>query len=640
MPGSTVSVSVNPTTINLGQSAVVTWASSSGTSCTASGGWSGTLAATGTQTVTPTAAGTDTFNLSCTGGAYSSGKGSASLTVNASTAFSLTNLVSDAAGGTATNVDAKLVNPWGIAIPAGNAPAWMANNHSETSTLYDDNGKAQPHAAPLAVQFAAGAGGTTFDPTGIVFNGSTDFTVSSAGISGVAKFIFDGEGGMIAGWSVGVDPTHAITMYTDAGGAVYKGLAIAQNNGKSFLYATDFHNSKVDVFDATFAKQATSATAFTFADPSIPAGFAPFGIQTIPGSGVAGATQIYVAYAQQLAPDNHDNANGAGLGYVDIYDTNGKFIKQLITKGALNAPWGIALAPADFGTLSKMLLVGNFGDGKINAFDPTSGTLIGSVNNSSGAAIATPGLWGIAFGNDAANQPHNTLFFAAGTNNEANGSYGRIDVGATPPVLSAPPVVALTAPTGTLKGTVTLSATVQDPLAISTVEFFANSTSIGVVSTPPYSIAWDTTTVTDGDVAINAKATDADGNVGLSAKTVTVANTVVAQVTLTQLQTQIFTPICSGCHSGVGTALPGVQNLTAGHTFASIVSVASIEQPTLLRIKPNDTVNSYLVQKIVGAAGITGSRMPLGCGTTANPCLDDATIALVKTWVNQGALNN
>jgi uncharacterized protein (TIGR03118 family) len=640
MPGATVSVSVNPTSITLGQPVAVTW-SSNGTSCTASGGWSGSLAASGTQTVTPTAVGTDTFSLSCTGGVYSNGTGSATLTVNAASTFSLTNLVADTAGGSAANVDANLVNPWGISIPTGNFPAWVANNHSETSTLYDGNGKAQPHAAPLVVQFAASAGGTTFDPTGIVFNGSTsDFMVASGNTSGVAKFIFDGEGGMIAGWAPNVDVTHAITMYTDAGGAVYKGLAIAQNNGNSFLYATDFHNNKVDVFNATFAKQATSATAFTFADPSIPAGYAPFGIQAIPGSGVAGATQIYVTYAQQQAPDNHDNANGAGLGYVDIYDTNGKLIKQLIAQGALNAPWGIALAPTDFGTLSQKLLVGNFGDGKINAFDPATGDAFGSVNDSSGAPIAIPGLWGIAFGNDADNQPHNTLFFAAGPNDEANGSYGRIDVGATPPVLNAPPVVTLTTPTGTLHGTVTLSATVQDPLAITKVEFFANSTSIGVVTAAPYSITWDTMTVTDGDIPVNAKATDADGNVGLAAATVTVTNTVVAQVTLTQLQTQIFTPICSGCHTGVGTALPGVQNLTAGHTFANIVSVASIEQPTLLRIKPNDADNSYLVQKILGAAGITGSRMPLGCGTTADPCLDQTTIDMVKTWVNQGALDN
>jgi uncharacterized protein (TIGR03118 family) len=567
--------------------------------------------------------------------------GSATLTVSAAPAFSLTKLVADTSGGTAANLDTKLVNPWGLSIPSGSFFAWVANNHTETSTLYDGNGKPQPHAAPLVVNFAASSAGTTFDPTGIVFNaGNADFVVTSAGKSGSASFIFDGEGGMIAGWSFGVDATHAITMYTDAGGAVYKGLAIAQNAGKPFLYATDFHNNKVDVFDAAFVKQTTSATTFQFADSGIPAGYAPFGIQAI-ANGVGGATQIYVTYAQQQAPANHDNADGAGLGYVDIYDTNGKFIKQLVAKGALNAPWGIALAPADFGGLSKTLLIGNFGDGKINGYDPAAGTLTGSVNDSKGTAIATPGLWGIAFGNDANNQPHNTLFFAAGTNNEANGSYGRIDVGATPPVLNAAPVVTLTAPTGTLKGTVALSATVKDSIAISKVEFFAASGSIGVATTSPYSVSWDTTAVADGQVKVTATATDADGNVGSSAATsVTVANAVTPPVTLTQLQTQIFTPICSGCHTGIGTGLPGVQNLTAGHTFANIVNVPSIEKPTLLRIKPSDPTNSYLLQKIEGAPGIIGSRMPFGCGSGANPCLDQATIDLVKTWISQGALNN
>lgn len=641
-PPTKVSVTVQPTTITLGQSAVVTWSSSSGTNCTASGGWSGSLAATGTQTVTPTAAGTDTFMLNCTGGAYSGGMGSASLTVNATTAFSLTKLVADTAGGTAANLDTNLVNPWGLSIPTGSFFAWVANNHTETSTLYDGNGKPQPHAGPLVVNFAASTAGTTFDPTGIAYNASTtDFIVSKATTSGAASFLFDGEGGMIAGWSFSVDPTHAITMYADAGGAVYKGLAIAQNAGKPFLYATDFHNHKVDVFDTAFVKQTASATAFTFADPKIPAGYAPFGIQAI-ANGVAGATQIYVTYAEELAPANHDNVDGAGLGYVDIYDTNGQLIKQLVATGALNAPWGIALAPADFGSLSHALLVGNFGDGKVNGYDAATGALLGTINDSSGAAIATPGLWGIAFGNDANNQPHNTLFFAAGTNNEANGSYGRIDMGATPPVLNAPPVVTLTTPIGSVKGTVMLSAAVQDPIGIAKVEFFANAKSLGVATASPYSVSWDTTTGADGPYNVTATATDVDGNVGSSAASaVTVANTTVAPVTLTQLQTQIFTPICSVCHTGGGTILPAIQNLTAGNTFANIVNVASIEVPTLLRIKPNDAANSYLVQKILGSPGIMGSRMPKGCGTAGNPaCLDQATIDLVKTWVSQGALNN
>jgi uncharacterized protein (TIGR03118 family) len=595
----------------------------------------------GTQSESPSAAGTETFTLTCTGGQYANGSASTTLTVNPASAFSLTNLVADAAGGTAITTDANLVNPWGISIPAGTAPAWIANNHTETSTLHDGNGAAQPAAGPLVVSFAASQSGTTFDPTGIVFNpSSTDFVVTSGGTSGSPKFIFDGEGGMIAGWSPSVDLTHAITMYTDAGGAVYKGLAVAANGGAWLLYAADFHNAKVDVFDTHFTRQTTSATAFTFSDPGIPAGFAPFGIQAI-NNGAAGATQIYVTYAQQQGPDNHDNANGAGLGYVDIYDTNGQLIKQLVAAGALNAPWGMALAPADFGTLSNALLVGNFGDGKINGYDPASGAFIGTVSDSTGAAIATPGLWGLAFGNDANNQPHNTLFFAAGTNNEANGSYGRIDLGASPPTLGPAPVVTMTVPSGSLSGTVSLSATVQDTLSVAKVEFLANSTLVGTATASPFSVSWDTTKVADGSVSITATAIDVNGNVGSSAASaVTVANNVPAPVTLTQLQTQIFTPICSVCHTGVGSSLPGVQNLTAGNTFSNIVSVASLEQPSLLRIKPGDAANSYLVQKIQGAAGISGSRMPLGCGGAGNPCLDQATINMVISWVNQGALNN
>lgn len=433
-PPPTTTLSVAPTAINLGQSAKLTWTSSAGSSCTASGGWSGAQAVSGSSSVTPATSGAATYTLTCTttGGAYGGGgsvTASTMLTVNPASAFALTNLVGDTTAATPSNIDANLVNPWGISIPTGPFFAWIANNHTQTSTLYDGNGKPQP-VPPSVVSFAASGGGVSFDPTGIVFNSSTtatDFTVTAGAKSGASNFIFDGEGGQIAGWSQAVDPAHAITKYTDTTGAVYKGLAIAKNGSNYFLYAADFHNNKIDVFAADFTKQTTSATAFTFADTSIPAGYAPFGIQAI-ANGAAGATQIYVTYAQQLAPANHDNIDGAGLGYVDIYDTNGKLIKQLVAAGALDAPWGIALAPADFGTLSNAMLVGNFGDGKINAYDPATGVVIGSVNDSTGKAITTPGLWGIAFGNNANSQPHNTLFFAAGTNNEANGSYGRIDL--------------------------------------------------------------------------------------------------------------------------------------------------------------------------------------------------------------------
>ncbi|MGH9641355.1 MAG: TIGR03118 family protein [Terriglobales bacterium] len=508
-----VTLSASPTTVVAGQSVTLTWSSSAGTSCTAGGAWTGDEAASGTMSVaTPTTGSTASFTIACAGGAFASGSATSTVTLNAASAYSLTALVANASGGAALHVDSNLINGWGLSIPAppAAAPAWVSNNGSQTSTLYDGTGT----AVPLVVSFP----GTTFDPAGIVFNPSaTDFTVTSGATSGVPKFIFDGEGGMIAGWAPTVDATHGVTMYTDAGGAVYKGLTVAANGGSWFLYATDFHNAKVDVFDTHYTKQATSATAFTFSDPSLPAGYAPFGIQAI-NNGANGATQIYVSYAKQVAPDNHDQADGAGMGYVDIFDTNGQLIKQLIAGGWLNAPWGLALAPADFGTLSNALLVGNFGDGTINGYDPATGAHWGTVNNAAGAAVTVPGAWGIAFGNDAENQPDNTLFVAAGPDAGAAGAYDRIDLGAAAPVLGAAPVVTLTAPT-TLTGTVTLSASATDTVAIAKVEFWANATLVGTATTTPYTVLWDTTAWPNGVVTLTAHAWDANGNVGASAAT-------------------------------------------------------------------------------------------------------------------------
>jgi uncharacterized protein (TIGR03118 family) len=445
---------------------------------------------------------------------------SATLTINPASAFTFTTLVSDTSSNGALVVDPNLKNPWGIVF-GPTTPVWVANNHTDTSTLYDGNGKPQP-ATPLIVNTPPAG----FAPTGIVINGSaTDFMVTAAGKTGVARFLFCGEGGMISGWSPTVDPVNAITMYPasggDSGGAIYKGLTVAKNGAASFLYATDFHNNKVDVFDTTFAKQTLAAGAFV--DPKLPAGYAPYGIQAI-ANGTGGAPQIYVSYAKQDA-NAEDNVSGDGLGLVDIFDAGGTFIKQLVAPGgALNGPWGMVLAPADFGTLSNALLVGNFGDGKINGYDPASGTFMGAIMDSSGHPFAMPGLWGIAFGNDAANQPHNTLFFAAGINDEVNGSYGRIDLGGAPS-LGAAPVVTLTVPTGNLTGTVALTATVQDSIAVAKVQFFANtSTLLGTVSASPYTVQWDTTTVPNGSVSVTAVATDTNGNVGKAAATAAVAN--------------------------------------------------------------------------------------------------------------------
>jgi uncharacterized protein (TIGR03118 family) len=641
LPPPSVTLAVQPASIVLGRSATLTWSSSSGSSCTASGAWSGAQAASGSATVTPAAVGTASYTLTCAGsGAYGgSATQTASLAVSAPTAFTATALVGDTAGGAQT-VDAPLVNPWGVAF-SPTSLAWVANNHSETSTLYDGNGVAQPKGAPLVVNLSSSAAGVSFDPTGIVYNSSTtDFVITAAGVSATATFLFAGEGGMIGGWSGSVDVADVIVTYVDAAGAVYKGLAIAKNGAGTFLYATDFHNGKIDVFDSAFARQAPSATAFAFTDPTLPSGYAPFGIQAI-NNGPGGATQLYVSYAQQALPDKHDNTNGAGLGLIDVYDTSGALVTHLVPAGgSLNAPWGMALAPSDFGSLSGALLVGNFGDGKINAFDAATGTAIGTVADTTGAAFAVPGLWGLAFGNDAHNQPHNTLFYAAGTNNEANGVYGRIDVGANPPTLNAAPVVTLTAPSGTVKGSVALSATATDALGISKVEFFRDTTiSLGVATVAPYTVQWDSTTAADGSVSLTATATDPDGNVGTSAPvTVTVANTSPA-ATLTQIQGTVFTPICSGCHNGSNPpsgALPGSQDLsTAAKSFASLVNVASHELPALLRVKPGDPAGSYIIQKLEGAAGISGQRMPLG-----GPFLDQATIDQIKSWIAAGAANN
>ncbi|WP_063534386.1 TIGR03118 family protein [Burkholderia sp. MSMB1589WGS] len=324
--------------------------------------------------------------------------------------YQVSALVSDGAL-PAAHVDVNLKNPWGIAFnPKGFV--WVADNGSQHATLYDGNGVPQS----LVVTIPPGASGDP-DPTGIVFNGTTDFMVTQGAKSGPAAFIFVGEGGTIAAWSPAVNPTSAVTVFDSRGAAVYKGLAMASNNGANFLYATDFHNNRIDVFDRTFTK-VTPAGAFQ--DPSLPAGFAPFGIQAI-------GSKLFVAYAKQDAAA-HDDVAGAGFGLIDVFSPSGQFIQRFTTGGPLNAPWGMARAPANFGRFGNAILVGNFGDGMIHAFEAASGMLLGTLQHADGSAIVEPGLWGIAFGNGLNSQPTDTLFFAAGPNDEADGLYGRIDV--------------------------------------------------------------------------------------------------------------------------------------------------------------------------------------------------------------------
>ncbi len=324
--------------------------------------------------------------------------------------YQQTNLVSNLAG-KAPITDPNLVNPWGISYsPMG--PFWVSDNGSGLSTLYDGKGNIQP----LVVTIPPAVQGTTGSPTGTVYNAnSNDFVVKKNGNSGASVFLFDTEDGTISGWNPNVDPTNAILAVNNNPAAVYKGLVIATNDSGTFLYAANFHAGTVDVFDKKFAPAKLSGS---FTDPNLPKGYAPFGIQNI-------GSNIVVTYAKQDKA-KHDDVPGKGLGIVDVFDTNGNFVKRLISHGQLNAPWGLALAPADFGAFSNDLLVGNFGNGRINAFDPNTGAFIGQLMNSKGKAIKINGLWGLMFGNGGQAGQKNQLFFTAGIHNEADGLFGMI----------------------------------------------------------------------------------------------------------------------------------------------------------------------------------------------------------------------
>jgi uncharacterized protein (TIGR03118 family) len=325
--------------------------------------------------------------------------------------YSVRNLVSDGFV-PADHTDPALVNPWGIAFNP-NGPVWVANNGTGVSTLY--NGLGFKQALVVTIPTAPG-GVAPGSPTGIVFSGGSDFMVTGAA-SGPSRFIFATEAGTISGWAPNVSMTNAILVVKPSDPhAIYKGLALAGNGTAHFLYAADFHNNRIDVFDSNFHPVTLSGN---FSDRRIPDGYAPFGIQNILGN-------LYVTYAKQ-DEDKEDDVAGPGFGFVDVFDANGHLLRRFASRGRLNAPWGLALAPADFGQFSNTLLIGNFGDGRINAFDLQSGEPLGRLRTRDGRAISIDGLWGIAFGSGVASQPTDTLFFAAGPDDEEHGVYGRID---------------------------------------------------------------------------------------------------------------------------------------------------------------------------------------------------------------------
>ena len=348
--------------------------------------------------------------------------------VQMTTGFTDTALVSSNAGvvKTTTIIDANLSNPWGLAVAPG-LPFWIADNNSNVATLYSGTGAIRTNdvtgSNAVGIAIPASAAGVQANPTGQVYNGNGGFLISTSNGQETALFIFDGEGGTIAAWAMDSGAA-AVTAYDDgvvngASHAVYKGLALGTVNGASFLYATDLHNNKIDVFDTNFAKPADMQGKFI--DPNMPTGFVPFGILAL-------NNQLYVTYAMRDGA-MHDEITGAGLGYVDVFDFSGSFISRFASAGVLNAPWGIALAPAGFGSLAGDVLIGNFGDGTINIFTPNGSSLatsVGPLTVSNGGTATIPGLWSLVFGNGDSDKPLTTLFYTAGFADQTDGVFGSI----------------------------------------------------------------------------------------------------------------------------------------------------------------------------------------------------------------------
>jgi len=353
-------------------------------------------------------------------------------TVHAAQGYVQTNLISNISG-LAAQTDPSLRNPWGIAFFPGLSPFWVNYNGAGTSALYFATGLPFPGLPFVTIPSASSSSGGT--PTGIVANvlvgvGAFQIPDPATTTFGPALFIFATEDGTIQAWNInppippGIpDPTHAVIVADNsAGGAVYKGLAIGTNSsGQPLLYATNFRSGKIDVFDTNFHQVTLSGT---FTDPKLQAGYAPFGIQNING-------KLWVTYALQDA-DKVDDVAKPAHGFVDVFDTDGNLVLRFAQHGHLNSPWGVALAPPNFGTFSNDILIGNFGDGTINAYHPVSGHWLGTLSDVDGRPLVNDGLWALTFGGALNSSTpgdvssSNTLYFSAGLNNEADGLFGSI----------------------------------------------------------------------------------------------------------------------------------------------------------------------------------------------------------------------
>jgi uncharacterized protein (TIGR03118 family) len=336
-------------------------------------------------------------------------------------AFVQTNLVSDLSDQGAQVVDPDLKNAWGLAMSVA-SPLWVANNNSGTSTIYSiPAGGTTVTKAGLTVDIPGGrvSTGDSSSPTGQVFNSTTGFVVTSSAGSGPGLFLFSSEPGQITAWNPAADPAvngvSTASLMFSSPTAVYKGLAIASTDQGTFLYASNFHDGTVDVFNSQFQ---LVHLAGAFSDPFLPSGYAPFGIQNINGL-------IYVTYALQDAA-KHDDVPGRGHGFIDVYTSNGFLVERLASRGSLDSPWGLAMAPDGFGPFGGQLLVGNFRDGLIHVYGLFSGRFAGTLRNAQHQPIQIDHLWALRFGT-ASTGGTGTLLFSAGINDEQDGLIGSIN---------------------------------------------------------------------------------------------------------------------------------------------------------------------------------------------------------------------
>ena len=327
--------------------------------------------------------------------------------------YKQTNLVSDMPG-VAAVADPNLVNAWGLSR-SSTSPWWVADNGTGLSTLYSGTGAIQSLVVTIPPSDSTSGSGT---PTGTIFNGGTGFEIKK-GMPAI--FMFVTEDGTISGWNPKVDGTHAVIKVNTKGKSVFKGATIATVDvpfagEQSFLYVTDFRKGHVQIYDSKFHRVPEMEDLFD--DDSLPPGFAPFNVQNIGGN-------IYVAFAKQDS-DKHDEVDGAGLGYVDVFSPEGRLLRRLQHGPWFNAPWGLTMASSDFGSNSHDIFVGQFGSGEILVFNSVTGRFKGRLLDTSDNPIKIDGLWGLGFGNGVNAGPATTLFFSAGPNHEQDGLFGTI----------------------------------------------------------------------------------------------------------------------------------------------------------------------------------------------------------------------